>query len=416
MAVIKVTSAHTAIGRVCKYVLQEQKIPSGLYCGYNLADPNNAGEEMEFTKRVFRKTGGRTYKHYIQSFHRDEKVNAQEVYQIARETVEKCHLFDDFEVLVATHEDRDHLHTHIVVNSVSYVDGHKFNQSPTDLRDLKEVSDQICREHGLTIAEKGKTFEHLEREETSADNNSTYRLLQKAEIGKADSYVQRIALAVLDAQEIAGSREEFTAYLADNRIDTIWRDNRKYITFIDLERQQAGEAKCKIRNKRLMQYYNIDLTKERLEHEFEKNARERAESEEITRTAGELAATAEAELAYRAAQEQESGTERADRAVELRESSAKRGNRDAELRESDARTAVTAGERRTAEAERANRDAERQRQDAARCAEAEERKRELERAAEEERSRLKWQRRFNEMERESLGSVRSRDRDDEIEI
>ena len=392
MAVIKVTSAHTAIGRVCKYVLQEKKIPSGLYCGYNLADPDNAGEEMEFTKRVFHKTGGRTYKHYIQSFHKNEKVNAQEVFQIARETIERCHLFDDFEVLIATHEDRDHLHTHIVVNSVSYIDGHKFNQSPTDLRDLKEVSDQICREHGLTIAEKGKTFEHLKREETSADSNNTYRLLQKAEIGKADSYVQRIALAVLDAQEVAGSREEFIAYLADNKIDTIWRDNRKYITFVDLERQQAGEAKCKVRNKRLMQYYNIDLTKERLEHEFETTARERAEREEITRTAGKLANHTEAELAYRAAQERESVTERADREAELRESSAKRGNRTIELRESKARTAATAAERGTAESKRADREAERERQDAARRAEDAARKRELEQAAKREREQRERER------------------------
>lgn len=395
MAVIKVTSAHTAIGRVCKYVLQEKKIPSGLYCGYNLADPDNAGEEMEFTKRVFHKTGGRTYKHYIQSFHKNEKVNAQEVFQIARETIERCHLFDDFEVLIATHEDRDHLHTHIVVNSVSYIDGHKFNQSPTDLRDLKEVSDQICREHGLTIAEKGKTFEHLEREETSADSNNTYRLLQKAEIGKADSYVQRIALAVLNAQEVAGSREEFIAYLADNKIDTIWRDNRKYITFVDLERQQAGEAKCKIRNKRLMQYYNINLTKERLGHEFKTNARKRAEREEITRTATELANNTAAELADRAAQEQESGTERADREAELRESSAKRGNRAIELRKSETRASIAAKER-------AKRDAQRQRQAAERSAENTRRKRK-----EEERSRL---------ERERIEKERERSRGYDIEI
>lgn len=273
MAVIKVTSAHTAIGRVCKYVLQEKKIPSGLYCGYNLADPDNAGEEMEFTKRVFHKTGGRTYKHYIQSFHKNEKVNAQEVFQIARETIERCHLFDDFEVLIATHEDRDHLHTHIVVNSVSYIDGHKFNQSPADLRLFKEVSDNVCKEHGLTITEKGKTFEKSVREETTANKSSTYHQLKKAEAGQADSYVQRIALAVMDAAEVSCSKEEFIANLADNRIDTIWRDNRKYITFVDLDRQKAGETKYKVRNKRLTQYYNFDFSKEELEHGFEINAR-----------------------------------------------------------------------------------------------------------------------------------------------
>lgn len=342
MAIIKAVSSGASIGRICKYVLDEKKTPSRLCSGFHL-DPEDARNEMELTKKIFHKTGGRTYKHFVQSFHENEQITAQEAHQIACETVLKSHLFDDFEVLIATHEDRNHLHTHIVVNSVSFEDGHKLNQSPTDLRLFKEVSDNVCKEHGLTITEKGKTFEKSVREETTANKSSTYHQLKKAEAGQADSYVQRIALAVMDAAEVSCSKEEFIANLADNRIDTIWRDNRKYITFVDLDRQKAGETKYKVRNKRLMQYYNIDFSKEGLSHGFETNTRA---AEELTHS----------------------------------------------IARSEERRRNSEVERRNSEAERKDRDAQRERLAAQRSAENATKQRQKEERARQERERIEQER------------------------
>ena len=359
MAIIKAISSKASIGRICNYVLDEKKTPSRLCSGLNL-DPLYARDEMELTKKIFHKTGGRTYKHFVQSFHQNEPITAQEAHKIATETVLKSHLFDEFEVLFVTHENEKHLHTHIVVNSVSFIDGHKLNQSPADLRLFKEVSDNVCKEHGLTITEKGKTFEKSVREETTANKSSTYHQLKKAEVGQADSYVQRIALAVMDAAEVSCSKEEFIANLADNRIDTIWRDNRKYITFVDLDRQKAGETKYKVRNKRLTQYYNFDFSKEELEHGFETN----------TRTAEELA-------------------------LRLQQAEYDRKRDTIERRKSET-------ERRNQEIKRKNRDAQQERLAAARSAENAARKRE-----EEERARL---------ERKRIERERERNRGYDIEI
>lgn len=319
MAIIKAVSSGASIGRICKYVLDEKKTPSRLCSGFHL-DPEDARNEMELTKKIFHKTGGRTYKHFIQSFHENEQITAQEAHQIACETVLKSHLFDDFEVLIATHEDRNHLHTHIVVNSVSFEDGHKLNQSPADLRLFKKISDDVCKEHGLSITEKGKTFEKSMREETTANKRNTYYQLKKAEAGKVDSYVQRIALAVLDAAETSCSKEEFIALLADNKIDTIWSDNRKYITFADIERQKAGETKYKVRNKRLMQYYNMDLSKEGLLHEFETNTRTAEELTHSIARSEERRRNSEAERKDRDAQrERLAAAKRAEDAARKRE-------------------------------------------------------------------------------------------------
>ena len=66
--------------------------------------------------------------------------------------------------MIATHEDKKHIHTHFVVNSVSYVDGHKLQQSKAELQAMKDYSDQLCAKYGLHITEKGKTFDGQERD------------------------------------------------------------------------------------------------------------------------------------------------------------------------------------------------------------------------------------------------------------
>ena len=117
----------------------------------------------------------------------------------------------------------------------------KLQWSSTDLRDLKERCNTQSREQGLHVPEKGKTFEGAEREETVAWKKDTYQLLKQAEQGKVKSYVQEIALAVLDCKETATSREKFIEQMADRGYRVDWQDNHKYITFTDLAREQAGE-------------------------------------------------------------------------------------------------------------------------------------------------------------------------------
>lgn len=180
-------------------------------------------------------------------------------------------------MLIATHQDREHIHTHFILNSVSFEDGHKFQQKSTELKEMKELSDKICLEHGLSLTQKGRTFDGKEREETTAYKKEQYRLLQRAEQGEVKSYVQDIALAIMDCREQATNRKQFIDMMNANGYGVVWTDNRKYITFTDLERQKQGEKQCKIRNNKLEKYYHVDFSKEGLEREFADNAQKKQE-------------------------------------------------------------------------------------------------------------------------------------------
>lgn len=278
MAVIKAVSSKVGIGQVLDYVTKgektEEKLVSGLHC-----EPETVKDEMQATKELWGKTGGRTYKHFVQSYHADEQITPEQAHRNAVELAEHTQAWQGFEVLIVTHKDRKHIHTHFIVNSVNYEDGHKLQWSSTDLRDLKERCNTQSREQGLHVPEKGKTFEGAEREETVAWKKDTYQLLKQAEQGKVKSYVQEIALAVLDCKETATSREKFIEQMADRGYRVDWQDNHKYITFTDLAREQAGEKACKIRDNKLSKYYNMDFGKGELQREFEVNSRSKENTE-----------------------------------------------------------------------------------------------------------------------------------------
>ena len=271
-SVNKAVSSKAGVGTALDYVTKEEKTEEKLVSGLN-CQPDTAKEEMQATKELWGKTKGRTYKHFVQSFAPDEKIDPEQAHRIACRLAAERPEWKGFEVLIATHKDKEHIHTHFIVNSVSFEDGHKLQQSKADLQNMKDASDRLCLEHGLHITEKGKTFAGQEREETTAFKKDMYQLLKKAENGEVKSYVQDIALAVMDCRETAASREDFCRQMKERGFEVDWQDNHKYITFIDISRQEQGEKQCKVRNNKLEKYYNIDFGKEGLEHGFEVNAR-----------------------------------------------------------------------------------------------------------------------------------------------
>ena len=295
MAVIKAVSSKAGIGQALDYVTKEEKteekLVSGLHC-----EADTVKDEMQATKELWGKTGGRTYKHFVQSYHEDEHITPEQAHKNAIELAKNTEAWKGHEVLIATHIDRGHIHSHFIVNSVNYEDGHKLQWSNQDLKYLKERCNEQSREQGLHVPEKGKTFSGEEREETVAWNKDTYNILKQAEQGKVKSYVQDIALAVLDCKETATSRQDFIERMEQRGYKTDWQDNHKYITWTDLARENAGEKACKIRDNKLQKYYNMDFGKEELERGFEINARskqtELARAEAEQRAREQLARTA----------------------------------------------------------------------------------------------------------------------------
>ena len=284
MAVIKAVSSKVSIGQALDYVMKQEKTESKLITGLG-CEAETVKEEMQATKELWGKLDGRTYKHFVQSYHKSEQITPEQAHRNAIELAKATKAWDGYEVLIATHTDRGHIHSHIIVNSVSYEDGHKLQWSKADLQDLKDRCNEQSRQQGLHVPEKGKTFYGEEREDTVAWNKETYRRLKQAEKGEVKSYVQEIALAIMDCKETATSRETFMEQMQAKGYGVDWQDKHKYITFVDLARQQQGERQCKVRNNKLESYYAVDFGKETLENGFESNARrekDRADAQKIT--------------------------------------------------------------------------------------------------------------------------------------
>lgn len=170
--------------------------------------------------------------------------------------------------MYATHVHRQHVHSHFVVNSVSYVDGHKFQMSKKDLEDMKKLNNRLCLEHGLTVYEIGKR--KTDRKEIISYDMNKYQFLKKAKEGKVKSYVQDTAVAVHDAMEKSKSKEEFIAVMEKKGYSVSWKDSRKYIVFMN----QDGK---KVRNSNLQKTYNMAVGKDELIQFFEKKALKKKE-------------------------------------------------------------------------------------------------------------------------------------------
>ena len=235
-------------------------------------------------KRIWGKDSGRMYAHNIISWHEDEPITPEQALEFGKEFAEQW--FDGFQSLVGVHIDRNHVHCHIVTNSVSFMDGHKLHNTKRDLQRMKDFTNQMCVERGLSVAQKGRDFHgnELEQGTVSAWSKDKYHLMQNE---AKDSFVADCGIACLDALEVSCSREEFIRHMAERGWNVIWKDSRKHITF------QNAEGK-KVRDSNLSGTFHLNISKEALANEFERQA---AGREQTARFERELAARREREEA-----------------------------------------------------------------------------------------------------------------------
>lgn len=240
---------------IIKYVLKDEKTEEKLIYGQCLEIPR-AYKMMIETKQTFQKEKGREYYHYVQSYPPTENITPEQALEQAKKFLEETKKFRGFEVLVAVHKDREHIHCHYIVNSVSFVDGHKFHISRNELEQLKQLQNNINIRDGYSPApEKYKDINGNIRTEKVVNNKNTYQLLNRAEKGEVDSYVQNCAISVLTNIKKAKNKNQFIELMEQNGFSTAWLENKKHITFTDIKREKAGEQKCKIRLAKLADYY-----------------------------------------------------------------------------------------------------------------------------------------------------------------
>lgn len=177
----------------------------------------SAFNEMMNTKINHNKTNGRMYYHLFQSFHPDENLTPETAHEIALKFAKKN--FNDYEVLVATHIDREHLHSHFIVNSVSFENGKKYHSDKDEIQKLRNYSDKLCREYGLSIVipQPRKAKQMSTREYRSADKGQSWKL--------------QLAIAIDEAMKFAKSKVHFVSLMENEGYEVKWISERKYITY-----------------------------------------------------------------------------------------------------------------------------------------------------------------------------------------
>ena len=281
----KRTNTHGAMRNCIEYVLRQDKTSelltyiTGPYC-HNEINYDLVYRTFLEEKKMWNKDTGRMYAHNIISWHKDEQITPEQAFEFGKEFAENW--FSGFQTLVAVHKDKDHIHCHLVTNSVSYEDGRKLHNTKKDLERMKQLTNQMCRERGLTVAEKGKHFDgsQIEKGEVIAWSKDKYNLFRQQ---VKESFVADCAMAVLKALENCISKEKFIEKMKQFGWNVNWTEKRKHITF----QNQDGK---KVRDSNLSKTFHLDISKEDLENEFDRNyERVRAEAERTNGADEELA-------------------------------------------------------------------------------------------------------------------------------
>ena len=281
----KRTNSHGAMRNCIEYVLRPDKTSELLTYVTGPYRHDEINYDLVYRtfleeKKMWDKDTGRMYAHNIISWHKDEQITPDQALEFGKEFAEKW--FSGFQTLVAVHKDKEHIHCHLVTNSVSYEDGRKLHNTKKDLERMKRLTNQMCRERGLTVAEKGKHFDgsQIEKGEVIAWSKDKYNLFRQQ---VKDSFVADCAMAVLKALENCISKEKFIEKMKQIGWNVNWTEKRKHIIF----QNQDGK---KVRDSNLSKTFYLDISKEGLENEFNRNyERVRAEAERTNGADEELA-------------------------------------------------------------------------------------------------------------------------------
>ncbi len=192
----------TSLDAGVTYAANPEKTEQSFFAStLNCGTPESAYAQMMTTKRKFKKTGGVLGYHFIQSFASGE-VTPEQAHAIGMEFAQR--LFGErYEAVIGTHLDKAHLHNHIVVNSVSFLDGKKYHSSPGSYYfQVRTTSDELCRENDLSvITPKGKG-KHYAEWAAEQSGKPTIRQMIQEDIDRvlADAYTFQSFLMLLQCR------------------------------------------------------------------------------------------------------------------------------------------------------------------------------------------------------------------------
>ena len=227
----KGTQTRGCMKSVMRYVSQTsktlwdgQQLVSGIGC-----QPETAFDEFLSTKLLHRKEGGAMFYHMVQSFPKGANIDPRTAHEAARRL---AGYFEGCEVLVCTHTDREHIHSHCIINSVNFETGKKVHMADEQIQELRVRNDQICEELGLP------KFQRDEQQKSSGMSNAEYYTATKGESWKFE-----LMRVIDDCMRCAGSREEFLALLRAEGYTANWSPARKNITYTTPDGRKCRDSR-----------------------------------------------------------------------------------------------------------------------------------------------------------------------------
>ena len=215
------------VSKLSKTLWDGQQLVSGIDC-----QPETAFDEFLSTKLLHHKDGGVMFYHMVQSFPKGADVDPRMAHEAARRL---AGYFEGCEVLVCTHTDREHIHSHCIINSVNFETGKKVHMADEQIQELRVRNDQICEELGLP------KFQRDEQRQSRGMSNAEYYTADRGESWKFE-----LMRVIDECMRCAGSREEFLILLRSEGYDATWTDSRKNITYVTPDGRKCRDNKLHI--------------------------------------------------------------------------------------------------------------------------------------------------------------------------
>ena len=239
------TQSRAAMRGVMLYVMQEKKtawedglLVSGINC-----QPQSVYDDFLNTKLLYHKDGGVMFYHMVQSFPKGEAVDPRRAHEAARRLAE---YFDGCEVLVCTHVDREHIHSHCVINSVNFETGKKLHMAKEQIQELMRRNDAICLEMGLPV------FDAPTQQARGMGGAEYHTAL------KGQSWKLRLMNTIDACMKYAADKDAFVSLMTSEGYQVRWENNRKYITYTTPDGMRCRDSKL----------HEEKYCKEAMEHEF----------------------------------------------------------------------------------------------------------------------------------------------------
>ena len=239
------TQSHTAMRGVMLYVMQEMKttwegapLISGINC-----QPQSVYDDFLNTKLLYHKDSGVMFYHMVQSFPKGAAVDPRQAHEAARRLAE---YFDGCEVLVCTHVDREHIHSHCVINSVNFETGKKLHMAKEQLQELMRRNDMICQEMGLPVFD-------APMQQARGMSGAEYHTALKGQ-----SWKLRLMNTIDECMKYAADKDAFVSLMASEGYAVRWESGRKYITYTTPDGLRCRDNKL----------HEEKYCKEAMEHEF----------------------------------------------------------------------------------------------------------------------------------------------------